>query len=206
MAQFGRFDEAFREVQLALKLDPYNYPAQSAYGLYLFYARRYHDAVVQLERTLKEKDFIYAHVVLGHVYAKLGVVSSGSASSAYFEKAFREAGIVAELERSPLTQSAPGGIVSPFSDCMYALFNAMTGARAASLVGLHSLESNPDRASPVDLAQIYAALGERDKALDLLEQGAVYKDWLLLYLKVQPFFDSIRDSPRFRELLNRMAL
>jgi serine/threonine protein kinase/tetratricopeptide (TPR) repeat protein len=206
MVQFARFDEAFKEVQIALKLDPYSYPSQSAYGLYLFYARKYQDAVEQLERTLAEKDFLYAHINLGYVYAKLGAASTGPISAEYFEKAFREAAIVAEAERPASSQTASGVTVLPFSDSMYALFHAMTGDRAASLRFLRRLEKNLGESSRIELSQIYAALGEREKALDLLERGAVNKDRRLSYIKVQPYFDSIRDSPRFQELLRQMAL
>ncbi len=97
-------------------------------------------------------------------------------------------------------------VVLPFSDCMYALFDAMSGDKAASVKILQRLELSGDQSSPVELSQIYAALGDRDKALDLLERGAASKDRGLLYLKVDPFFDSLRDSQRFQALLKQISL
>jgi tetratricopeptide (TPR) repeat protein len=172
----------------------------------LFYARRYQEAAEQLERTLAEKDFMYAHVVSGNVYAKLGSVSSGTASSKYFDKAFREAAIVAETERQLSSQIPSGHAIMPYSDSMYATFNAMSGNRVAALTILQRLQKESSGFPPVPLSQIYTALGEQDKALELLEQAADDKDRTLLYLKVQPLFDSLRNSRRFQDLLVLMRL
>ncbi|MDH7512899.1 MAG: hypothetical protein QHH14_08135 [Clostridiales bacterium] len=56
-------------------------------------------------------------------------------------------------------------------------------------------------------AQIYAALGEKSKALDLLE--ACYRDRVpvLPWIRVHGGeYDALRDEPRFQELLKRMNL
>jgi eukaryotic-like serine/threonine-protein kinase len=205
MLQFGRFDEAIKETQEALRLDPYNYPLQSFYGMNLYYARRYQDALQQLQHTLAEKDFMYAHINIGYVYATLGSASSGPTAARYFEKAFQEAAMVAEMERGPSAQT-PDGAVLPFADCMYAIFNAMTGNRAAALKILERLEQDRPRMSPVQLSEVYTALGDKDRAIELLQQAENDQDRILFYLKVQPMFDPLRSSPRFQDLLTRMKL
>ena len=56
------------------------------------------------------------------------------------------------------------------------------------------------------LAAIYASLGDRDKAFAELGTAVEAHDWRLLWLKSDPFLDSIRDDARFKDILKRMNL
>jgi len=53
---------------------------------------------------------------------------------------------------------------------------------------------------------IYSALGERARALDLLEQDYREGDAILWLYHRDVFFDPIRDDPRFVELLRNYRL
>jgi hypothetical protein len=55
-------------------------------------------------------------------------------------------------------------------------------------------------------AEIYIALGDREKALLDLEQALARRDPLLVGLGVDPGFKPIRGDPRFQALLRRMGL
>ena len=59
---------------------------------------------------------------------------------------------------------------------------------------------------PYYLASIYATLGENDKAFAELENAFNEKDCYLGRAAVDPFFDPIRNDPRFNDLLKRMNL
>ncbi len=52
----------------------------------------------------------------------------------------------------------------------------------------------------------YAALGDKDKAFAELEKAYKARDWFLQRLKVDPFLDSLRDDPRFGDLVKRLGL
>jgi hypothetical protein len=54
------------------------------------------------------------------------------------------------------------------------------------------------------LAAVHSALGERDTALDLLERSFAERDALMVFLKVDPKWDSMRSEPRFTELMRKM--
>jgi hypothetical protein len=56
------------------------------------------------------------------------------------------------------------------------------------------------------VAQIYAALGEKDKAFEFLDRGYRERDYLLSFLKVDPKFDSLRSDPRYQDILRRIKL
>ena len=56
------------------------------------------------------------------------------------------------------------------------------------------------------VANIYAALGDKDKAFTELEKSFAERDWELHRLKVDPLMDPLRDDPRFKSMLKRMNL
>jgi tetratricopeptide (TPR) repeat protein len=55
-------------------------------------------------------------------------------------------------------------------------------------------------------AQDYIRVGELDRALDWLERGYDVRNQNMPYISVAPIFDSVRQHPRFRALLQRMNL
>lgn len=63
---------------------------------------------------------------------------------------------------------------------------------------------------PADLrsyvaASYHAALGEKDKAFAELEKTYENREFYLVLLKVDSRFDSLRDDPRFQELLRKIG-
>ena len=56
------------------------------------------------------------------------------------------------------------------------------------------------------LATVYAGLGDRDRAIPLLEQAAQSYDPVILRLKVDPRLDKLRGDPRFAKLLATVGL
>lgn len=56
-------------------------------------------------------------------------------------------------------------------------------------------------------AILYAALGDKEQALDWLEKEYEERTGdALLYLKIAPYWDSLRSEPRFIALLKKMGL
>ena len=55
-------------------------------------------------------------------------------------------------------------------------------------------------------AVIHALLGDKEKAFAALEKAFAAHDWDLLRINVDPFVDSLRDDPRFKDLTKRMRL
>ena len=57
---------------------------------------------------------------------------------------------------------------------------------------------------PYHFAVVYNGLGERDKALDYLEKAFTEKNVLMVFLKVEPTWNNLRDEPRFVDLMRHM--
>ncbi len=60
--------------------------------------------------------------------------------------------------------------------------------------------------SPYAIAEIYAGLGDADRAFDMLDQAYRLRDNELIFLKIDPMADTLRSDPRFDLLLRRMHL
>jgi tetratricopeptide (TPR) repeat protein len=67
------------------------------------------------------------------------------------------------------------------------------------------LKTDSSREDPSWLAWIYAPLGEKELALSALEKGYELHSNGMVYIKVDPFFDSLRDDPRFKALLKKVG-
>ena len=52
----------------------------------------------------------------------------------------------------------------------------------------------------------YSGLADREQTLIWLEQAYKEQSLIMLFLKVHPVFDSVRDDPRFKDLLRRVGL
>jgi predicted dithiol-disulfide oxidoreductase (DUF899 family) len=54
------------------------------------------------------------------------------------------------------------------------------------------------------IAYFYIFAGEREKAIQKLEEAFEERDPLLVYIKVAPEWDALREDPRFQEIVRRM--
>jgi hypothetical protein len=60
--------------------------------------------------------------------------------------------------------------------------------------------------SPFRLAYVHVALGDKDRALTLLNEAVEARDWQIQMLLVEPAFDGLRADPRFDRVLGRIGL
>jgi len=60
--------------------------------------------------------------------------------------------------------------------------------------------------SPLDVASLYARLGDKDQAMVWLERAFEERDSFLTFLKVFPVFDGLHSDPRYRDLVRRVGL
>jgi tetratricopeptide (TPR) repeat protein len=84
---------------------------------------------------------------------------------------------------------------------------AVTGEREKALEILERLsdQSKHRYVLPDGPAYIYTALGDHDRALELLAQAYSQRTDVMTLLKVEPRFDALRSDPRFMELLRRVS-
>lgn len=64
-----------------------------------------------------------------------------------------------------------------------------------------------DDQMPYALARHYAITGENKKALDWLEAALEFRiPGLVVFIGIDPLWDSLREEPRFQEILTEMGL
>jgi len=182
----GRYEEAYTECQRAIRLEPLSSALQYALGCVYWMARLYDQAIEQFLKTLDfDVNFAWLHMFLGFSY----------------EGKFMYQASIAAMQKA--VELTPGSTLS-----LLALSQAYAAAasreQAQSIMDEVDELSKQKYATPYFRARIYAALGERDKALIWLETAYRERSAPMALLKVDPQFDKLRTEPRFQNLMQRM--
>lgn len=101
--------------------------------------------------------------------------------------------------------------LSPFKTTMtatlgHALARAGDQAAARTIVTQLERDGGERYVSPLDLALVHTGLGEHDLAFRCLDLARAEHSSRLIFLGVEPMFDSLRPDPRFIALLQDLGL
>lgn len=188
LSAMGRFDEALYEMRRAQELDPLSLEKIAGIGDILSYRRQYDQALEQYQKALEmDPNSGYTHWSIGNVYVQKG----------RYEEA------IAEYQKSiPLSGDSPDEPAS----LGYAY--GLSGKRREAHQVIDELKERSKRSyiSPTLIAIIYTGLGEKDQAFAWLDKAYDGRDFILVLLKVEPMFDSLRSDPRFAALMRRVGL
>jgi len=183
---FREFDEAVAEVKRALELDPLSVIINADVGSVLGHAGRYDEAISQLRKTVEmDPNFYYTRWQLGEV---LEIKGFNEEAAAQYEKAI-------ELNDDPLPRALLGHLY------------ARTGRRDKAREILRQLRelSKQRYVLAFNLALVHIGLGEKDAAIDLLEQAYEQRDgYNIGFIKVDPWLDSLKGDPRFEALVKKI--
>ncbi len=183
----GRTNEAVSWAQRGRELDPLAVAGDSI-GWILFHARRYEEAI----RELRSKLAVNPNDSIGLWFLGFVLIANQQPEEAIplLEKS------LAVSDRSPAVM---GVLVRAY---------AHAGRRADALRLLAELKRR-NQAGYVPAAAFvnaYLGLGENEEAFAWLEQAYKEQSNILLWLRVHPYFDPLRDDPRFKNLLHRVGV
>jgi serine/threonine-protein kinase len=188
LSAMERFDEAHAEVRRAHELDPLSLAKIMGIGDVYYHQRQYDRAIEQYRRALEmDPNSGFAHWALGNAYVQKGM----------YEEA------ILEYQKSiPLSGDSPDEVAS----LGYA--HALSGKRREAQQVIDELKNRAARRyiSPTIIAFIYAGLDEKDEAFAWLDKAYDGRDFILVFLKVDPTFDRLRSDPRFAELARRVGV
>ncbi len=185
LAQLGRSEEALKENSAAEKLDPLNQFILTSRGKILYAAHRYPDAIACCLKAIDlEGNFGQAVQILAQAYVQ--------------NKQYPE-GIEAAKRYVELSKG------SGWAKLELAYAHAVAGNKAESDRIVNEVTSQPGPFSPYDMATICAASHDTKGAFHWLEKAIEQRAVDVIWIRVDPRLDNIRDEPGFREVLARMV-
>ena len=187
----GRLDEAWREATIAQELEP-----SHDHVVNVLKRRGQHDrAIAVLQMMLKRyPDDGYLHLELFEEYLGMLMYKEASYELNRVAILFGFPGITEEGHRTRTTRDNRAAI-------------------RRSLQGWENLMTKHQAFVPVNLADGYAALGDKDRALYWLEHAYAHRDMgiaaaglTLEWLNAEFLLDPLRSDPRFKDLVRRVGL
>jgi tetratricopeptide (TPR) repeat protein len=176
------------EAKKASDLDPLNLMIGTWLGLRYYLAHKYQSAIKQGRSTVElDPNFAASHLLLGEAYVQMGLHEEG----------------LAELHSAA---SLSGN--NPLYLAQVAVGYASQGRKTEALQIAAQLQAtSTDRyVSPYGLAQIYAALKDKEQTFKWLQTAYDGRAVWMTYLAVDPIFDGYRSDQRFQDLLSRVRL
>ncbi len=190
LTAMGRAEEAVMPGKRAVELDPLSADANVFLGRMLYFARHYDQAIAQYRKAIElDPNDRWAHFFLAITYAQKEM----------------HAEFVAEVQKwALLTGDQEHREIAEAIGKAY----AASGYRGVWQTLVEWWKKRVERgfSQAVSIAMQYATLGDKEHAIAWLERAYRERPRALVYIKVEPQFDSLRSDPRFQALLRRMNL
>lgn len=187
LRDLGRFDETALMIKRALELDPLSSVISSNLSTIYLIQKDYDASIENALKTIDlDPNFSYSYVILGLSYLKKG----------------RTTEAIANLEKAVELSNRDVGL----SELGYGY--GVTGKRAEANAIAKELEEMYARkeSNGFYVAGVYAGLGDKDKAFEWLEKDIQTKSGNISNVRWAIPFESLRDDPRYKDLLKRMGL
>ena len=189
LVAMGRQEQGLAEIRRALELDPTSLPTNYSATYLLYLTRQYDQAIDQGKQTVElYPDSPAAYVNLAWPYEMKGMDDESIAMR--------------------LKSEATWGATPKDLDLIRSAYQKF------GLRGYWRHEIEVERARGKDnapykscyMAEVYTHLGEKKWALEYLNRAFQSHCSGLVFLNVDPIYDSLREEPAFKELISRLQL
>lgn len=181
----GRLEEARAELDRAEQLDPTSASIVADLAELAYFEHDYDRAVARAREALDlDPEMMSAHLCLVRAYERQGKDAEWMAARR--EMAARTTYGEAAVEDDRAAFAAGGMNAAIRRDV----------ERSIQSPGMYRYE----------IARQYAILGETDHALDWLERAVEHRGFFLVYVRVDPVFEPLRRTDRYREIERRVGL
>lgn len=186
----GRLSEAKAAMHRALQLDPLSLIITADIGQLHYFSHEYDAAIEYCNRALAlDSTFEIPRHYLVQIYRTKGM----------YQESFNERLHLLEQHNTPGTKEFVLKLQRTFSR------SGMQGLLKFDLK--NNLTASLNRQTPaLELAEIYLELGYPEEALNWLEKSYEQREFMLAFIKVHPFYDPLRNDPRFQGIVARMGL
>jgi DNA-binding winged helix-turn-helix (wHTH) protein/TolB-like protein/Tfp pilus assembly protein PilF len=185
----SHFDEALTEIRRAAELDPLSSLIQNRIGMGLYFARRYDEAIQQCLKTLDlDSKFRMPYEWMGRARYQMG--QNQQALDAFLKRRTLDGW---DTERLAALRHA----YQAFGWKGYWSWNLKQA--------LEQQTARHSYVNPESIAELYARLGEKKHAIEWLQKAVDEHAWGLLWMKVNPAWDPLRNDPHFKDLLRRVG-
>jgi len=185
LSNIARHEEALAEIKLSRELNPISLRINAVEGQILFFAGRANESLNRLNKTIDlNPNFWLSHLFISGVYTEKGMHAEAVA-------AIKKAGEISGNSQSEAYRA-------------YALAKWGKQAEARAVLDQLLQLSKTRYVPPYNFALVYNGLGESDKALDYLEKAFAEKNVLMVFLKVEPKWNNLRNEARFIDLMRQM--
>ena len=178
----GQIDECIELLKKAAVLDPLSSSLVGGLGNRYYYAGRYHEALVAQQRALElnpQSEFV--HLNRAQVFLKMN----------------RPKEALADLKNEP------GEIWGLLGKAL--VYHDLQNPRASD-AAIEMLKSKYSGGQPYLLAEIYAHRNQPDAAFAWLNRAYAQHDSGLIDIEIDPMLSTLRDDPRFDEVVHKMGL
>jgi DNA-binding winged helix-turn-helix (wHTH) protein/tetratricopeptide (TPR) repeat protein len=179
----GRHLEAMAEAKTAVDLEPASYNSRRWQGNGLYWARRYDLAIVAIKRLTEINDSdISRHRWIVWSYELQGKYPEAFDALLGLLAAYKKDEEAVQLYKTAFQTSGWSGV----------------------LVELER-DDGGLRFNSYRRAALNAQLGNKDKAFEYLEDAFANRTWEVAFLQIDPMLDTLRDDPRYAELVRRIG-
>jgi len=186
-ATLGRLDEAFFEISIAQQLDPLSNIILEGRAYILMLRREYNAAITRYREILNINPAFYkAYTSMGRVYIQMGHFAE---ALAMLQHGRTLAGDI------PSIMAAMGQTYGLLGD----------SARAREMLADLERVSKTRYVPAACFAIVHLGLGEKEKALDWLEEGCDRRESQLTAIKIHPVYSPLHGEPRFEAMLKRVG-
>jgi serine/threonine protein kinase/Flp pilus assembly protein TadD len=181
-----REPEAVAEMKRARELEPFSLIINWNLAKTYVGFRRYDEALAEAKNVLElDKTFLRNYRLLRVAYLKKGMDAEA------FNAAIKER----ELVKDPPEK------ITDYKE----IFKTKGLSAALAKIAEFDLQNDTKNIlAPLNKAYLYTNLGDKEKALYWLEEAYKFRQGSLVGLQAEVEFDSLRDEPRFQEIIRKM--
>ncbi|MGC1650300.1 MAG: hypothetical protein WA741_31135, partial [Candidatus Sulfotelmatobacter sp.] len=201
LAAMGRSDESVAEAKRSLQFDPFSKFTMDFSEWAFYLNRRYDLAIEQSHKTFElAPEMPWSHYDLGQIYEWTGRQREAIEEYTTAQEIFGLSQSRLEELRTAYRQSGEKGYWRKNIEFCQEASKQRRKFATPSGYGFC------DYVKDLWVALFHVRLGELDAAFQLLDTACTKHETEIIYLNVDPQWDSVRSDPRFQSLLRRIGL